>query len=343
MGRPRKKTTEEKPYEAKSIETLKCLHCGRVLGIKEFYESTSVFYKDYGKLPYCKECIEEFYYKFLDEYKKVNYLNPERKAVERVCMSLDFYYSDKIFDNAIKEYSDKRETSIMVFYCKHVKLNQYRNKNYDTTILERFEQTKKEAFIMSSYKEKEAEDNEIIEKAKRFFGSGFEANDYLYLQEQYDDWVTRHECQTKTQEELFKQICFTQLKLLKADRLGEDTRDLNKTYLELLSANKLQPKQNAGETMADNQTFGTLIDKWENTRPIPEVDEDLRDVDKIGLYIDTFFKGHLSRTMGIKNAFSNLYNEYMKKYTVEKPEYEDDSDGEALFDAVFGGSNLDDD
>ena len=32
----------------------------------------------------------------------------------------------------------------------------------------------------------------------------------------------------------------------------------------------------------------------------------------------------------------------MKKYTVEKPEYKDDETNEALFDAIFGNANFDD-
>ena len=100
----------------------------------------------------------------------------------------------------------------------------------------------------------------------------------------------------------------------------------------------MQPKQNHNESNSNAQTFGTLIDKWENTRPIPEIDEDLRDVDKIGLYLDVFFKGHLAKMMGLKNGLSNLYTKFMKKYTVERPEYDDDEDGEALFDAIFGNS-----
>ena len=89
--------------------------------------------------------------------------------------------------------------------------------------------------------------------------------------------------------------------------------------------------------MSDAQTFGTLIDKWENTRPLPEIDERLKDVDKIGLYLDVFFRGHLSKMMGLKNATSNLYTKFMKKYTVNKPEYSDDSNSEVLFDTIFGG------
>ena len=35
-----------------------------------------------------------------------------------------------------------------------------------------------------------------------------DADDYLFLYEQYSDWTARHECETKSQEEIFKQICF---------------------------------------------------------------------------------------------------------------------------------------
>ena len=140
---------------------------------------------------------------------------------------------------------------------------------------------------------------------------------------------------------MFKQICFTQLELLKATRAKEDTKDLTATFQKLLETAKLQPKQNSGDTTSDNQTFGTLIDKWENTRPVPEPEDDLKDVDKIGLYIDTFFRGHLAKMMGLKNGFSRLYDKYMAKYTVERPEYDDDEDNEVLFDAIFGGA-LDD-
>lgn len=339
MGRRR--LNEEKAYEINAIEKLKCLRCNKDLNIKEFYHSASEFYKSTNKMPYCKECLEDLYEVFYEKYKKMGYLNADRKAVERICMAMDIYYDDEVFDKAINDEKFKVRNSIMPMYMKNVSLTQYRKYNYDDTIYNKYKNMKVNNSSvdnsMSISIQHDAMTKAEIDKAEKFFGSGFEKDDYVFLQEQYDDWVTRHECQTKAQEELFKQICFVELDLLKAHRLNEDTKDLNKTYLELLNAAKLQPKQNTGETVADNQTFGTLIDKWENTRPLPEIDEDLRDVDKIGLYINIFFKGHLAKTMGLKNGLSNLYNKYMKKYTVEKPEYKDDENSEALFDAIFGG------
>ena len=176
-------------------------------------------------------------------------------------------------------------------------------------------------------------------KTVKFFGTGFSDDDYAYLQDQYNDWTSRCECKTKAQEEVFKRICFKQLEILKANREGRDTKDLDKTFQDYLDTANLKPKQNNLDTLSDAQTFGTLLAKWENERPLPEIDEDLQDVDKIGQYIDVFFRGHLAKMMGLKNGLSNIYTKYMKKYTVERPEYEGDEDNEALFDAIFGGDS----
>lgn len=318
--------------------TLNCLRCNESYDSNEFYDSDSELHESIGKIPYCRDCLDTLYQNYLKKYESLEYPHPNRKAIERICMTLDVYYSDKIFDSAIKESEVRTDATLIALYFKQVKLYQYRKKNYDTTIHDKYKAMRDGDSIMSVYTEKDENQSDEIKAATKFFGSGFSDDDYIFLHEQYNDWTTRHECETKSQEEMFKQICFTQLELLKATRAKQDTKDLNATFLKQLEAAKLQPKQNKGETVSETQTFGTLIDKWENTRPIPEVDEDLRDVDKIGKYINIFFKGHLSKMMGIKNAFCKAYDDFMQKYSVKKPEYEsEDYDSEALFDAIFGG------
>lgn len=321
-----------------TLETLHCLKCNDEFDSKEFYDSDSELHESIGKIPYCRTCLDKFYQNYLKKYEELEYLNPERKAIERICMALDIYYNDKIFDSAVKLSEQKREATLFALYLKQVKLYQYRNKNYDTTINNKYKEIKNSEASMSVCTKQDIKQNEDIKTAIGLFGGGFSDDDYLFLYEQYVDWTTRHECETKAQEEVFKRICFKQLEILKATRKGEDTKDLDTTFQKLLETAKLQPKQNRGETTANNQTFGTLIDKWENTRPIPEIDEDLRDVDKIGKYINIFFKGHLAKMMGIKNAFCKAYDDFMEKFSVKKPEYEsEDYDSEALFDAIFGG------
>lgn len=319
-----------------------CFYCGKEYVESNYYKSFGNFFDNIGKIPYCKQCIEKLYQYYFDKYTNEGYLNPEERAVKRVCMAMDIYYLDKVFNSAMNKV---KETNIspMGQYMRIIQLSQYQDKSYDNTILE-VKQKELSEFLMDM---SNISERNVSEKTIKFFGAGFTDEDYEFLQEQYSDWTSRHECQTKAQEEVFKRICFKQLEILKATRLGEDTKNLDATFRDLLDTAKLQPKQNSGDAMSDAQTFGTLIDKWENERPLPEIDDDLKDVDKIGFYVDTFFKGHTCRMLNIKNAFSNLYSSMMKKYTVNKPEYnsdDEDYDSELNFDSIFGNqsSELDD-
>lgn len=332
MGRPRGRPPKQKP-QLPNGETPKLVcNCGNT-NEKDFYKSDSVFHDGIGKIPYCKKCIDKLYKHYVKKYENENYTFPEKKAIKRLCMAFDLYWGEEVFDTAVKQLERMPTMTMMTSYIKASRLSQHCKKDYDNTLEK---DSANNGVIPETYTKKDIEDRTI-----KLFGSGFSHEDYRYLQEQYDDWTSRHECQTKSQEEIFKRICFKQLEILKATRKGEDTKNLDVTFQNYLDTAKLQPKQNHSETVSDTQTFGTLIDKWENTRPIPEIDEDLKDVDKIGLYLEIFFKGHLAKMMGLKNGLSNLYSKFMKKYTVEKPEYSDEEGEEALFDAIFGNASLD--
>ena len=323
---------------AKSSQTkYKCFYCGKEYVETNYYKSHSIFFNNMSKVPYCKQCIEKFYQHYYEKYTNEGCLTPEKNSVKRLCMAFDIFYSEDVFNSATNN-AKKRQINItpMGAYMKMIQLSQYKGKSYDNTLY--YEE--KNDFVTSL--SKGASYNiDVDEDIMNFFGNGFTEEDYKFLKREYDDWVARHECKTKAQEEVFKRLCFKQLEILKATRKGEDTKDLDATFQKLLETAKLQPKQNSGDTTADNQTFGTLIDKWENTRPLPEIDEELKDVDKIGRYIDVFFRGHLSKMMGLKNGLSNLYSKFMKKYTVEKPEYSDEENSEVLFDAIFGNPSSD--
>lgn len=327
-----------------------CLCCGEKNDSDTYYISDSLQYSAYRKIPYCKDCIDKLYHGYLKDYKNLGYTNPERRATQRLCMTLDLYYGDDIYDTALGDWKKAKDKSnkdikFIFYYIKNARMYQYRKRNYNTTIYNDYIEMRNSKNIMSTFNEDDQDDQEIISEAEEFFGKGLTDDDYLFLQKEYDDWTSRHECQTKAQEELIKQICFTQLSLFKAVRGGEDSKakDLNATLMKQMDAAKLQPKQNKGETVSDSHTFGTLIEEWENHDPIPDVDEELKDVDKIGMFLDVFFRGHLAKFMGLKNGVSKYYDEYMKKFTVTKPSKklgksgnDDVDDTEAIYDTLFG-------
>lgn len=337
-GRPPKKNTLE--LAKKGIKTTKekyvCFYCGNEYVDTNYYKSNSIFYGNIGKIPYCKQCIEKFYQHFHNKYTNEGCLTPEKKAIQRLCMIFDIYYREDVYDSSMNKIKESNmNISPMAQYMKTIQLQQYNrnNETYENTIIE----AEQESFAMASISNI-SDETTVDQGTKDFFGNGFTDEDYNFLKREYDDWTARHECNTKAQEEVFKRICFKQLEILKATRKGEDTKNLDATFQNLLDTAKLQPKQNSGDATAENQTLGTLIDKWENERPLPEIDEELKDVDKIGLYIDTFFKGHTCKMLGEKNAYSNLYSSMMKKFTVDKPEYDSDEDydSEVVFDKLIG-------
>lgn len=313
-----------------------CFYCGKEYVDTNFYKSYSNFYSNIGKVPYCKQCIEKFYQQYFDKYTNEGCLTPEKNAVKRLCMIFDIYFNEKAYSDAINN-AQRRQMNIspMSAYMKMIQLQQHHDKSYENTISEEALQDLADNISIGV-----SDNTTLDQKTIDFFGSGFTEEDYKFLKREYEDWTARHECNTKAQEEVIKDICFNRLQNLKALRRGEDTKDITASFQKMLDAGKLQPKQNAGDTTADNQTFGTLIDKWENERPLPEIDEELRDVDKIGTYMDIFYRGHLSKMMGLKNGLSNLYTKFMQQYTVNKPEYNDEENSEVLFDAIFGNVSL---
>lgn len=337
------------------VSEIYCLCCGEKKDIDTYYTSDSLQYRAYGRIPYCKDCIDKMYQGYLDEFNRLQYTNCEKRAVQRLCMVLDLYYSDEMYNTAFSDHQkavvkfQNKDLKFITYYMKNVKMYQYRKRNYNTTINDEYKQMKDDQKTMSMFNGNDEKQQEVVSKAVKFFGRGLSDDEYLFLQNEYEDWTSRHECQTKAQEELIKQICFTQLALFKSVRSGEDSKakDLNTTLMKQMDAAKLQPKQNKGETVAETQTFGTLIEEWETHDPIPEVDEELKDVDKIGLFLDVFFRGHLAKMMGLKNGVSKYYDEYMKQFTVNKPsaykgnDDENIDDSEAIFDALFGNTTSD--
>ena len=319
---PRSNQTTEKKY--------KCSCCGASWDNQKshFSKSADVLWQSNdGYLPICNSCRDTYYYKLVDFYG-----GNESHAIKHFCMQFGWVFDIEGLKAAKQISADRSRIS---HYGAKKNLGQVANigKTYFDSMKYHYINDKGDVIETLD----DAKDSAKVKlKTVKFWGTGFSDDDYEYLQDQYSDWTTRHECKTKAQEEVFKRICFKQLEILKATRKGENTKDLDATYQNLLSTGNLQPKQTNMDALSDAQTLGTLLVKWENERPLPEIDDSLKDVDNIGQYIDVFFRGHLAKMMGLKNGLSNLYSKFMKKYTVEKPEYESDENNEALFDAIFG-------
>ena len=305
---------------------LLCPECGEFVSRNNFYSANNAI----GVYPCCKKCILA---QVEQRDKKNDKPNETKESVKRMLQKMDLPYIDELYESCCKtvadEVNEKNKKSPFLAYLVPIKsLPQYKGKTWADSEFELGFVTEDEETKINA---------KTIKNGKKRFGN-YPPEDLMFLENEYQDWVHRYECNTKAQESIFERLSFKKWEINKATKSGLPTKDLDKTYQELLATANIQPRQTSMDSMADAQTLGTLIAKWETERPLPEIDEELVDVDKIGIYIDTFYRGHISKVLGIKNTLSHLYENFMKRYTVEKPEYADDEDSEALFDAIFGTS-----
>lgn len=300
-----------------------CTCCGKEYKYQRNNFSVSyspLFLGNNGYLPICKNCMDEYYRKLVSFFS-----GNEEKALERCCQLFDWFYCDEAIAMTQKCLSANK-TRVSQYPSKmnihHIRA---RGTSYLDTIKERADK-KIESVKDLEKSTEENKDIEISDKDIEFFGSGYTPEEYVYLRNEYEDWITRYEAKSKAQEELFKNITITQLSIQQAKKKGnsKDVTDGMKTLQDLMGSASLKPNQNNDNSLVEKNTFGTLIKRWEDEKPIPEPSEEFKDVDNIKKYIEVYFLGHLAKMLKVENSYSKVYEEEMAKYTVEQPRYVDD-------------------
>lgn len=301
-----------------------CNHCGKWLTRDSFYSNKD---NSNGLETYaCKKCLLEM----TTDKGKEGLIDNKEKA-KNVLQRLDLPFIEETYDNAVKDCTDglsekNRSAGWLQYLTMILSLPNWKNYHWcDSQFLD------DEEFGVSISKKKPRK--EIV----KLFGYGLSNEDYLYLQDQYDDWKLRTQVDSKSQETYIVRICFKLLDIWKAQKAGKDTEKLDTSLNKLMESANLQPRQNVGNAATDSLTFSQLIEKWEMEKPIPEPEPEFKDVDGIGKYIRIWFKGHLSRALGLDNGYSKEYDDYIKKYTVTKPEEQNmDEKSDTIYSQIFG-------
>ena len=322
-------------YAKKLSETYKKIIDGDFIychGCNEFHASEN-FYNDKrfasGVYPLCKKTLLSM----ATDYDKQTKLNSDnRDKTIQVFQMLDIPFIDSLYQSALQTTQEavgekNRATAFQHMLVMVKSLPQYRDLH----------------FIDSDFGDIGSPEDEQLSKRKprkeivKLFGHGFSNEDYLYLQDQYDDWCARTQVDSKSQQTYVMQICLQLLDIYKDRKTGKDVTKKLESLDKLMNSANLQPRQNVNNAATDSLTFGQLIEKWENEDPIPEPTEEFKDVDGIGKYIRVWFTGWLSKALGLKaNVFTEEYDEEIKKYTVEKPDEYEEGNSNDIYDRLFG-------
>lgn len=318
-GRP-KKTTE-----------YRCFCCGTKYPKQEqnfLTTSSFLFEANGGYTPICKSCAEKYYLEKLLPALEFD----EKRAIEVMCSIFDWYYSEYAFDLAKRGQNAKPNGVLCSIYAgqrglKHVRS---RGQTYLDTIMQRREAAAKISSLEEASGQSvdpDANHVEIPAYIFKMFGPGYTPEEYEYLQEQYEDWLAKYEVNTKALEQCIQALCVSSLNIRRAQQSNDTkaTQSAMKSFQEMLTTAKLSPRQHKEETIDDTETFGTLIKRWEDEKPIPAPEGEFADVDGIKKLVTVFFFGHLCKMFNIQNDYADLYEEEIAKTTVTRPQQMQDS------------------
>lgn len=312
--------------------SVSCRKCGRRYGRMKGYFAVSYgdLYKGVGYLPYCKDCVDKMYNNYY------NIIQNKKMAVRQMCRKLDIYWNQQIFDMAEAKSTTK---TIMTSYLAKVTATRYAGKSYDDTLKEEgklwesvgIEDNGTNSQINSNGTIEEITLQNIPEDVKAFWGTGYTADMYMALEQRKNYWMSefpegyKFDIGTKI---LIKQICALELDINR-DRAAGKSADKNintlNTLLGSLNIKPVQQKADEASSGLDSTPLGVWLYRYENEKPLPEIDDDLKDVNGLKKYIFTWF-GHVCKMLGVKNTYTKLYEEEIARLRVEKPEYDDDDD-----------------
>ncbi|MDR4910638.1 MULTISPECIES: hypothetical protein [Bacillus] len=298
-----------------SAEKIKCSCCGKEQNANQYYISESPFNSATGKLSVCKSCLQNEFQKDKDNLKNV----------QNILRMIDRPFVYDLWVSAVNESESKKKSAgnVLGTYMKNIGMKDYKSKTWADSEFD-FEEEQEYTTQLLLAKSTEDISKDDIDELMEFWGRGLDVEDYIWLQNEYIDFTNRYECDSKGMELLINEICLTRLDIRKRRENGEKVDQQQKTLQDLLGSSNLKPVQETGASGVEQESFGTLIKKYENERPIPEPEPRWKDPDKIGKYIKVFFLGHLSRMLGLKNQYSEEYWEEMNKHTVEEPVAEEE-------------------
>lgn len=333
------------PIEMSSDKAI-CAKCGTAYTRRKGYfpVSYAVLHKGIGYIPVCKECIDTMYNSYLAQ------CNDAKKAVRQMCRKLDLYWSDSVYEVVARKSTTR---SMMTQYIAKINTVTYVGKSYDDTLssegtLWNFDAPNGAGAITpvaevapppDEPREPEVTIDDISEDVVAFWGSGYTPAMYLELEQRRSYWMSRFPQDVELDigtEALIRQICSLELDINRDRAAGRSVEKSVTALNTLLGSANLKPvqkKQDDADTALTNTPLGVWLYRYENKRPLPEIDDDLKDVNGIKRYVFTWM-GHLCKMLGIKNTYSKLYEDEIAKLRVEKPEYDGDDDETLMMDVL---------
>lgn len=342
----RKKLEKNIEITPPSNQKFICCRCGTAYGRQKGYfpVSHSPMYRGSGYLPICNDCIETVY----EQYRSK--LADDREAMRRICMKLDLYWNDHIYEMVERTVG---VNSRIRNYIGKTNLIKYIDKTFDDTLLEEAVQNTEQhsdSFMFNDTTLSNALSNDeydlssIEQSVIEFWGVGYSPDFYTELERRYNDWTDGTPVSDPSERALYRQICLLETTIARDSAKGKAIDKNVNALNSLLGSMNLKPAQRKDEadTELDRMPLGVGIQTWEFQRPLPDTPDELKDRSHIVKEITTWFLGHACKMVGLKNSYCKMYETAMDELRVKRPEFADEDDDTMLSD-IFDNNPADGD
>lgn len=293
---------------------LVCNICGKEQSLINYYNSYREEYSSIGKAPYCKKCLQTM---IIDT-------NTEKITIEKlksVLKILDLPFVNSLYVEVMS--NEKTNNSNMLGrYIKQIGLKpEIKTSTYaDSVIFEIREEQIKNSKI------EEIKEKEVTEEIKRFWGRGLENQDYLDLQEMFENFTKSEEHMDFKKESDYKDLCIYQLQKSKMQFDFDSIPKVEKLQkmIDTLSDNLgIQAIQKQQEFDNNKFVLGLVTRYYEDIKKdyIRRWVEDLGNIDPLMDIIQTDYIGGLGSALGINNPLVLEAKERINKYSVKLEEY----------------------
>lgn len=276
------------------VSKIKCVaaSCGKELAMSNFYVSYSSLYRENsGRMPVCKEC-------FYKKYKELlSYYNDEVKALYHICMMFDIYFDKELISKSQENISND-ELGLIKTYMKNVNsLRQYKGKSSVESVVHEVlddnalrELEDKYLNEIENLKEKKIEKNKdriVDDFIRRKWGREYTDEECLQLEDYYEEYFDNYTHEGDYAKlDILKEICTFKLIISQAkkDRDNRTIKDFSDLISKKMADANLKPSQQKDRGEGSEDTFGVRLRIYENEKPVPGVQESLKDVDKFWKY-----------------------------------------------------------
>ena len=275
---------------------IKCTCCGlEKTSTREFYASNSYLYKDVGRVPICKSCIEEKYNVVVGKIKD------KKASAMKVFQSIDVYFDEELFDSCISKYPE--DNKWIGEYMRIINSNsKYKGKTSEDNVEIEI------PIVKAVVDDEESEDIvKVIPKSiKRKWGDGFTDEEYGQLEYLEKEYLYNCEHDTLTQIKLYRELCVLELE---RDKARTTDKKAFKDYSELISKKmtdaNIKPNQQKVIGEADEDLLSMRTKMIEKYRPIGLGQNEFEDVDHIQKYFNDYIIKSLAMNLGLaKGEFS---------------------------------------